>query len=784
MSALLSRRVRRRVALLTTALIVALLVPATAPAAVTYLEGTLTDAGDGWPAPEVGIDLRYWDAGTSQWFQQLGSGSGAFGYFGWEVPARTYRIRFYDPSGRYLEEVYHNAGSLDAGTDVPVAPGATATITEQLVRATGQIKGCLTDKATGAFVGGIEVTAFRWDAASASWVVQATRQTVSDGRYVFSGLPAGTYRLRFADVSVEWSGAYVSEYYNDKPDIASASSISVTAGMAPATCDAVLSPIASISGTVTEAMGAAPIAGCTVTAYDATTHDYAGSATTDATGLYFLYDLADGSYHLLFHRAPDADGGYVDEYYNDKPDIASANAVSVTAGTATIGVNAALTGRFVSLHGTVTSELTGEPLDFVDVGVCRFNGAEWELVDGTWTNDEGRWATYGLAADTYRLSLMPVGNRAWVGEWYNNRPDVGTATDIDFNGISAPAADSTLSHVSPSLARLSGADRYECAVGIARAYYDSAHDKTWVSDGGWMANPVNTIVLASGEDRAAADPLAASALCSANNAPLFLVSSTRTPASVLAASKEIALANGDVTIYVVGGPVSVPDKRVNEVRAAITSTGHAVEVRRVALSGDRYDLAAAIAKELNLNSMWRPELVLVANGEDPGKFFDALALSTVAAAQRAPILLVKGSSVPKATSDAIWHLTPKRVIVGGGPATVSSGVVTALKAERWSGANRYSTATTIADKAMSEHLLWVDHAVMASTLPDALTGGSAAGANRGALVLVTPGAVPGETGTWLESHDHRELAGGYVLGGTASVQAATFNTLKNRLALP
>ncbi len=98
-----------------------------------------------------------------------------------------------------------------------------------------------------------------------------------------------------------------------------------------------------------------------------------------------------------------------------------------------------------------------------------------------------------------------------------------------------------------------------------------------------------------------------------------------------------------------------------------------------------------------------PGVALFANGADSTKFFDALALSPISAAQGAPILLVEYDKVPAATASAITELgMPGTRVVGGGPMTVSDKVRNQLGATRWSGTDRYSTATKIANEAVAK----------------------------------------------------------------------------------
>lgn len=307
--------------------------------------------------------------------------------------------------------------------------------------------------------------------------------------------------------------------------------------------------------------------------------------------------------------------------------------------------------------------------------------------------------------------------------------------------------------------RLADRTRFSTAVAIAKAAYP-----------GWEG--VKNVVIASGDDRAAADPLAASGLCWAYDAPMLLVSATRTPDEVKAAVKEIVAKNDKVTLRVVGGPLSVPDTCIAELVAAGGGSAK-VTADRVLSTGGRYDLSRAIALRMRAvaavdPAKTMPSTALFANGADPTKSFDALALSPIASAKGAPILLVTATSVPQATAATINDLKPSTKIVGGGPNTVSETVRTQLGATRWSGRTRYDTAIAIANGAVSKGWLVPSQAGLAAKLPDALTGGSFMGRKGGVLLLTDGAALTPVTKTWLTTYKS-QVEAAYIFGGTASI---------------
>ncbi len=238
-------------------------------------------------------------------------------------------------------------------------------------------------------------------------------------------------------------------------------------------------------------------------------------------------------------------------------------------------------------------------------------------------------------------------------------------------------------------------------------------------------------------------------------------------------------AGTDITVHIVGGALSVPEARYSDIAAFVGADR--LREDRLRGTGDRYDLAYTIAQRVRqANGGVAPDTVLVANGADPDKFFDALALSPVTSANGYPILLVAYDSVPAQTRRIVDDFAPSRVIIGGGPMTVSNGVRSTLGAERWYGSSRYSTATRIAENAVTEGWLDPVYAGVAAKLPDALTGGAMVGSMRGALLVTDGRSLTNVTGAWLDAHGDT-IDTCYVFGGYKSVEPQVLGQIEDRL---
>ncbi len=136
----------------------------------------------------------------------------------------------------------------------------------------------------------------------------------------------------------------------------------------------------------------------------------------------------------------------------------------------------------------------------------------------------------------------------------------------------------------------------------------------------------------------------------------------------------------------------------------------------------------------------RSDTVFVATGVT---FPDALAGSAWAGSLDAPLLLVKRGQVPPATRTQLDRLSPERIVVLGGTATISNSVVTQLdsygRVERIGGAKRWETAAAVAAQFPD-----AEPVVVASgqNWPDALVGSARAGRLGSPVILVRTDRIP------------------------------------------
>ena len=184
--------------------------------------------------------------------------------------------------------------------------------------------------------------------------------------------------------------------------------------------------------------------------------------------------------------------------------------------------------------------------------------------------------------------------------------------------------------------------------------------------------------------------------------------------------------------------------------------------------GSKYDFGTAVTGGVTLHAHWAKEpaalrrlsgatrydtmerivgaggwrsggTVIVASG---GNYPDALAASGLAGVLDAPIVLTDGNTLSVQASARLTSLAPSRIIVAGGRAAVSDGVVAALRGicpdvERVAGETRVDTSLELYRKGSG----WGSTAILATSgnFADALSVSSYAYAAKAPVFLVDPG---------------------------------------------
>ena len=161
--------------------------------------------------------------------------------------------------------------------------------------------------------------------------------------------------------------------------------------------------------------------------------------------------------------------------------------------------------------------------------------------------------------------------------------------------------------------------------------------------------------------------------------------------------------------------------------------------------------------------------VVLARGDDPTGFADALAGGPLAVDRNAPLLITDPTGLRDEVADEIDRVLPEgaTVYLLGGPAALAPTIEAELVAAgyetvRLSGTDRYGTAVAIADELGNPDLVVI---ATGEAFPDALTGSAAAGANAGAVLLTNGIDAHPATAEYLEEHAPGSV---YAIGGPAA----------------
>lgn len=290
------------------------------------ISGTVSASGGG-PLSGVEVDL-YGPSGT-QLATTTTTSSG--GYSFGSLAAGTYYLHFVQ-APPYVSVWLGGSYTKTGSTAVALATGAAKTANQALVEGT-YVTGTVTSAATGAAVSADTVSVY--DANGDS--LYSTSTGVS-GAYQLGPLLPGSYRVKFAGL-----GELAAQFYNDAASLAGATPVGVTGSGNTTGIDAALTQGGGISGVVTAAATAAPLAGITVRLLDSSGNVDA-STVTGADGSYSFSALTATSFYVEFvgGQATGSSIDYETEYYGGSPTLSASQPVRVSAGQVSANVDAAL----------------------------------------------------------------------------------------------------------------------------------------------------------------------------------------------------------------------------------------------------------------------------------------------------------------------------------------------------------------------------------------------------------------------------------------------------------
>ena len=253
------------------------------------------------------------------------------------------------------------------------------------------------------------------------------------GYYETAPIHTGIYKLRLHD----YYGRYAREWFNDASAFAGATEISVTEGNTTIV-DEDMTPGGSISGIVTSVAEPAGINGLKVYLYDCSDPDNWVLQATTQNGIYQFNNVFPSDYKVCF--SPISGMDYSEEWYDNQPDFASAGNVTVTSGVLHSGVDA-----FMEAGGSISGQVTSgsSPGGIEGIAVTAY-APDGDYARGIHTDADGNYSLTSLATGTYKVCFNP-GSLPFEGEWYDNMPDLQSATGVPVTaGSDTPDIDAVL----------------------------------------------------------------------------------------------------------------------------------------------------------------------------------------------------------------------------------------------------------------------------------------------------------------------------------------------------
>lgn len=303
-----------------------------------------------------------------------------------------------------------------------------------------------------------------------------------------------------------------------------------------------------------------------------------------------------------------------------------------------------------------------------------------------------------------------------------------------------------LSLVSPAMAtelmRISGSDRYGTSIATSQVL--------------WKAGSCTMAIVVTGENWP--DALSAGPLAACYNAPVYLVRKYSLPTGLVTEMKRVGVRN----VTILGSTAAVGSSVETALR------GQGFTITRI-YGSDRYATAAAVSHKMQ-GLAETSSRAFLASGED---YRDAMACSSYAANDRAPILLTRKASIPSSTMVELREHRDIRVV-----SVLYSSAYAAIPVtkQNYSASDCYSMAFNLW-RALSPTMTGPSVGIVTmDSFPDGLSASVAMGIRGNVLVPVRKSYIPTAAANVLKANSPASML--FVFGSTAAISSTTATTAK------
>jgi len=329
------------------------------------------------------------------------------------LPAGKYAVWTYNDS-IFLDMLWNNKPFWEISDTVVVVSNDTTDSINFKLPVGGKITGRVT--MTGASFSFVTVGAY--DTLSYNEYYADVDIDFDSASYEIRQLPTGIYKVNIATTD-----SFAPEYYNNKPDWASADPIRVKEDSITSNIDFTLAVGGKITGTV-KLPGDSSVSASLWATETTTGYSYWGYASNPSgdSATYEIVGLPTGTYKVNTYNSQ----GYLDEYYNDKPDYESADTVQVTVGSIRSNIDFIL-----ALGGKITGTVKLPGASSVSATLWATDTTTEYNYWGFASNPSGDSATYeivGLPTGTYKV--LAHSEQGYFDEYYNDKPDYTSADTI------------------------------------------------------------------------------------------------------------------------------------------------------------------------------------------------------------------------------------------------------------------------------------------------------------------------------------------------------------------